>query len=58
MSRRERQQEQVLRALDRGDLACALVLACEHLREFPDDVLVRDAAAKAERLMSDFRSDE
>jgi hypothetical protein len=58
MSRRERQQEQVVRALERGDLACALVLACEHLREFPDDLLVRDAAAKAERLMSGSRIDE
>jgi hypothetical protein len=51
MSRRERQQEQVVRALERGHAARALVLAREHLREFPDDVVVRDAAAEAERLM-------
>jgi hypothetical protein len=58
MSRRERQQEQVVGALDCGDLTRALVLASEHLREFPDDMLVRDAAAKAERLMSGSRSEE
>jgi len=58
MSRRERQQEQVVRALERGRLARALVLACEHLCEFPDDVVVRDAAAKAERLISGSQIDE
>jgi len=51
MSRRERQQEQILRALARGHLARALVLAREHLREYPEDIVVRDAAVKAERLM-------
>jgi len=58
MSRRERQQEQVLRTLEHGHLRRALVLACEHLREFPDDSAVRDAAAKAERLMRGSRIDE
>src|SRR5262245_12396080 len=58
MSRRERQQEQVVRALERGHTARALVLAREHLREYPDDVVVRDAAAKAERLMGGGMADE
>ena len=52
MSRRERQQEQVVKALELGHVARALVLALEHLREYPDDIVVRDAAEKAERLMS------
>jgi hypothetical protein len=51
MSRRERQQAQVLRALERGHVARSLVLAREHLCEFPDDTVVRDAAERAARLM-------
>ena len=58
MGRRERQREQVVKALDRGHVARALVLAREHLREFPGDVVVRDLAEKAERLMSWNRLDE
>jgi len=57
MSRRERQQEQVVSAFERGHLTRALVLAYEHLREFPDDVVLRDAAAKAERRVNGYRTD-
>ena len=45
MSRRERQQEQITSALACGHYSRALVLAREHLAEFPDDDVVRDAAA-------------
>jgi len=55
MTRRERQQAQVVGALERGHVARSLVLAREHLREFPDDVVVRDAAAKAYLLMKGAR---
>ena len=51
MSRRERQQAQVVSALERGHVARSLVLAREHLREFPDDVVVRDVAERALRLL-------
>jgi hypothetical protein len=47
MSRRERQQEQVARALERGHYARVLVLAREHLAEFPGDDVVRAAAETA-----------
>jgi hypothetical protein len=53
MSRRERQQAQVVGALERGQVARSLVLAREHLREFPDDVVVRDAAERASRLLKE-----
>lgn len=49
MARRERQQQQVIRALERGHYARVLVLAREHLVEFPDDDHVRAAAAAARR---------
>lgn len=47
MSRRERQQQHVAAALERGHYARVLVLAREHLAEFPDDEGVRGAAEKA-----------
>lgn len=47
MSRRERQQQQIQSALGRGHYARVLVLAREHLGEFPDDEEVRQAAARA-----------
>ena len=47
MSRRERQQQQVASALAQRHYARVLVLAREHLAEFPDDDDVRDAAALA-----------
>ena len=47
MSRRERQQHQVASALAQRHFARVLVLAREHLAEFPDDDDVRDAATVA-----------
>ena len=44
MSRRERQRHQVVSALAQRHFARVLVLAHEHLAEFPDDDDVRDAA--------------
>jgi hypothetical protein len=47
MSRRERQQQHIASALERGHYARVLVLAREHLAEYPDDEAVRDAAESA-----------
>ena len=47
MSRRERQQQQVASALARGHYARVLVLAREHLAEFPGGDDVRRAAEAA-----------
>ncbi len=47
MNRRERQQQQIAAALARGRFARVLVLAREHLAEYPDDEDVRTAAAWA-----------
>jgi hypothetical protein len=47
MDRRERQQQQVASALARGHFARVLVLAREHLAEFPGDDDVRRAADAA-----------
>ena len=47
MERRERQQQQVASALARGHFARVLVLAREHLAEFPDDEDVTRAAEAA-----------
>lgn len=47
MTRRERQQQHIAAALDRGHYARVLVLSREHLSEFPDDDVVRKAAAIA-----------
>jgi hypothetical protein len=49
VGRRERQQQQIASALERGDYARVVVLAREHLAEFPDDDDVRFAAARAEQ---------
>jgi hypothetical protein len=43
VGRRERQQQQIEAALARGHYARVLVLAREHLAEFPDDEGVRAA---------------
>jgi hypothetical protein len=50
MARDARQREEIVAALARGEAARALVLALEHLREFPEDEVVRDAAERAEQL--------
>jgi hypothetical protein len=47
VNRRERQREQIAAALARGHFARVLVLAREHLAEYPDDEDVRTAAARA-----------
>jgi len=47
VSRNERQREQIRVAIERGHFARALVLAREHLAEFPDDGIVRAALAEA-----------
>ena len=49
MSRRERQREQIVAALEAGDYSRVLVLAREHLAEFPRDEDVQVAAARARR---------
>jgi len=47
VSRRERQQQHITAALERGHFARVLVLAREHLAEYPDDDGVREAAEAA-----------
>jgi hypothetical protein len=47
VTRRERQREQIRAAIARDHFARALVLAREHLAEFPDDDIVREAIAAA-----------
>ena len=47
MSRQERQRQQVVSALARGHYARVLVLAREHLAEFPGDEDVMLAALQA-----------
>jgi hypothetical protein len=47
MSRRERQQQHIAAALERGHYARVLVLAREHLAEYPEDDGVREAAETA-----------
>ena len=47
MSRRERQQQHIVSALERGHYARVLVLAREHLAEYPEDDAVREAAESA-----------
>jgi hypothetical protein len=46
--RRERQQQQIAGALARGDYARVIVLAREHLAEFPEDDAVRAAGEQAQ----------
>jgi hypothetical protein len=47
MSRSERQRQQIKAAVERRHYARALVLAREHLAEFPNDDVVRAALAEA-----------
>ena len=47
MTRRERQQAEIVAAARDGEFARVLVLSREHLAEFPDDLEVADAAARA-----------
>jgi hypothetical protein len=49
MTRRERQRKQIATALGSGDCARVLVLAREHLAEFPSDEEVEAMAAEARR---------
>jgi hypothetical protein len=51
VTRRERQEQEIVSALARGHFARVLVLAEEHLAEFPDDQEVRAAAAEAARVV-------
>ena len=51
VSRRERQREQINVTMARGDYARALVLAREHLAEFPDDEIVRAALVEAREAL-------
>ena len=53
MGRRERQREQIAWTLQHRHYARVLVLAREHLAEFPDDEEVRAAAVVAQRLWRD-----
>ena len=50
MSRQERQRDEIAAALDSGEYARALVLAREHLAEFPSDEDVKAIAGEARRL--------
>ena len=47
MARRARQRAEILATIRSGDLGRAEVLASEHLLEFPDDDIVRDALRQA-----------
>jgi hypothetical protein len=47
VSRNERQRQQIQAAIEQRHYARALVLAREHLAEFPDDTIVRAALAEA-----------
>ena len=47
MPRDVRQRAEILATIRAGDLGRALVLATEHLLEFPDDEVVRDALRAA-----------
>jgi hypothetical protein len=51
MDRRERQQLQIAGALDRQHYARVLVLAREHLAEYPEDDVVKAAAAVAREAL-------
>jgi hypothetical protein len=57
LSRRERQQREIALALDRRQYARVLVLAREHLAEFPEDGAVRAAAAVAREARESDNSD-
>jgi len=49
MTREQRQRSEITATFDEGQLARALVLAAEHLAEFPDDSVVRQVAQTAAR---------
>lgn len=49
MSRQERQRDEIAAALASGEYARALVLAREHLAEFPSDEDVQAIALEAHR---------
>ena len=49
MGRQERQRQEIAAALARGHLARVVVLAREHLDEFPDDEVVSACATAASR---------
>ena len=49
MTRKERQAAEITATFDEGQLARALVLAAEHLAEFPEDSIVRELAQSAAR---------
>jgi hypothetical protein len=53
MTREVRQRDEISAAFARGDLSRALVLAREHLLEFPNDSYVRGVAERAARLMEE-----
>jgi len=50
MTREDRQRGEIGVAFDRGDWARVVVLAREHLVEYPEDSVVRDLAERAGRL--------
>jgi hypothetical protein len=52
VSRQERQQHQIATELARGHLTRVLVLAREHLNEFPEDLDVQLAAEFAARAIA------
>jgi hypothetical protein len=58
MTRRERQSEQIAAALGSGDCARVLVLAREHLAEFPSDEEVEAMAVEARRRSAEVDPDE
>ena len=53
MGRRERQQQEIASTLARGHYARVLVLAREHLVEYPDDIDVIAAADEARHEAGD-----
>jgi hypothetical protein len=52
VTRRQRQQRQIETELSAGRWAEVMVMACEHLAEYPDDVDVRLAAELAARAIA------
>lgn len=57
VTRRERQQQQIAIEISRGHFARVLVIAREHLAEFPDDIDVQLAVALAARATGEAASD-
>jgi hypothetical protein len=58
VTRRERQQAEIVTAARDGEFARVLVLSREHLAEFPDDRDVADAAERAARHLARIRHHE